>query len=78
LRNNYYKVTNISNQRITLSITTQDGRQIEDYLEEREVVYGLNERAAFQLKYYEWMGVIKIERTEFSEDPKVRWLVEGF
>lgn len=74
----YYKVSNVSGQRLTLEITNRDGTQIEDHLEENEVVYGLNDNAAVQLKFYEWIGVIKIERTEFAEDPKVRWLAEGF
>jgi len=63
---------------IILDITTNDGGHVEDNIEVGEVVYGINEHAANQLKQYEWLGLIKIEITEFSEDPKVRWLVEGF
>lgn len=78
MRKKYYKVSNVSEQKVTVEITTHDGRQIEDYLEVGEIVYGINENAAAQLKFYEWLGVVKIEETEHCEDPKVRWLVEGF
>jgi hypothetical protein len=78
LRNRYYKLSNISEQKVTVKIVTQDGTQIEDYLEIGEVVYGLNDNAVSQLKFYQLLGLIKIEETEHCEDPKVRWLVEGF
>ena len=78
MRPRLYKVTNISGQRITLKIWNQQGEEIEDYLEIDEVVYGLNDNAIGQLIKYEWEGAVKIEETEFLEEPKVRWLVEGF
>jgi hypothetical protein len=78
LRKKYYKVSNISGQRVELNIVTQDDQIVTDYLEEGEEVYGLNENAAKQLHFYEWMGLVKIEETEYAECPKVRWLKEGF
>jgi hypothetical protein len=70
-------VSNISGQKVTLKITTKTGDQVEDFLEEGEIVYGLNENAAVQLRMYEYLGLIKIDETD-EEHPKVRWLVEGF
>ncbi len=78
MRPKYYKVTNISGQRVTLEITTQTGEKVEDFLEEGEVVYGINENAVRQLRFYEWLMLVKIEETDERENPKVRWLVEGF
>lgn len=63
---------------MTLDIVAKDGQRIEDYLEDGEIVYGLNENAVEQLRFYEMIALIKIEETEHAEDPKVRWLIEGF
>lgn len=74
----YYRVTNIADQKITLMIRTQDGRLIEDSMERNEVCYGINEHAAAMLRFYEWMGVIKIEQADQFAADKVNWLAEGF
>ena len=75
----YYKVTNISGQRVTLMIRNSDGQDIEDHMEVDEVCYGLNENAAKLLVHYAVMGLIRIEMTDGKHAPdKVNWLVEGF
>lgn len=75
----YYKVTNISGQKVTLLIKNSDGQDIEDHMEIDEVCYGLNEKAAKLLVYYAVMGLIRIEMTDSKHPPdKVNWLAEGF
>jgi hypothetical protein len=73
----FYKVTNVSGQRITLRVLTPTG-EIEDTLEEDEVCYGLNERAAHMLRFYALMGAIKIEEADKFRPDAVNWLAEGF
>lgn len=77
MRSKCYRVENLAGQKIILTITTLSGELVEDVLEENEVVYGLNENAAKQLALYENWGMVRITETT-GEEPKVRWLVEGF
>lgn len=73
----FYRVSNVSGQELELVIRTQDGREIFDTMDKDEVCYGINEHAAGMLKFYEWLGVIKIEEADQFPD-NVNWLAEGF
>lgn len=73
----YYKVTNISGQRVTLRITNSYGADIEDWMEIDEECWGLNENAVKALGFYAVLGLIKIEESDKYPE-KVNWLAEGF
>jgi hypothetical protein len=77
MNNKFYKVTNVSGQEVRLIIKDQNGNEIEDKLEVNEICYGIEERAAYLLRWYEIIGLIKIEEADKIPD-KVNWLAEGF
>lgn len=71
-------MTNVSGQRLTLEIVAEDGRTTVETLEEGEVVYGLNDKARNLLRYYECVGLIRLELSCGEDDVECGWRETGF
>lgn len=73
----FYRITNISDQRVQMLIETLDGEQYVDWLEIDEVVCGVNHHACEQLLIYERIGLLRIEKSD-QDNLQSHWLLDGF